>query len=532
MLTWHTHYFISGFHMGRFLLTLLLLGMEIALGFAVVQVSNTSQLVIALGFLGVVVFLATGGGESDSKRLAGLCGCLGLVAIYLSISRQQLGFILVAILLWIAAAVFFYESRRGRWDLFSALSFAVAIFLLAFGFKGAEMLLTGADDLLVSKALLLVDLGFICFLAGYYAKLGKSLAYKLNPLPSRWPETRVKVVSFILIMVSLVTYLWLIWIAGFSSPMDALRNTMLFRRRIEAGGIAYFRYIMQLGMVIPLLLRFLTLQARERVRLSEWLVFALWLIVVMLVFLPLAMRGLIVSLAISMLAIRHHTGKRVRLGVLPLFAFPSGFYLVVTGLYRSLSLSQDGTATLLDATSYALGQTTMYFYDFVFGWFNAFPVFVRIVDQISADQFIYGATVVSMLLRPIPRVWFPGKPVETGTLITRLLYPDVAAAQVALNPSLFGEMYINLGVVGIIFGLTVLGMLTRLLDEYFARFRNKRGVILYHAMIFSIIGGGALLAGFDSTWIIEISLFTFVLLVVTRVMQGRHGGNEYPMDQS
>lgn len=82
-----------------------------------------------------------------------------------------------------------------------------------------------------------------------------------------------------------------------------------------------------------------------------------------------------------------------------------------------------------------------------------------LVDRVPAVlPFQYGMTLLTLLALPVPRGLWPAKPITAAGIFTIAFWPDVWLSQgTSLPPGLFGEFYLNLGVVGVIFGCAAFG---------------------------------------------------------------------------
>ncbi len=93
--------------------------------------------------------------------------------------------------------------------------------------------------------------------------------------------------------------------------------------------------------------------------------------------------------------------------------------------------------------------------------------------QIFPDMapYRYGSTFLVILLSPIPRAIWPDKPIGLGKELTWYLGGYFATfydptSGMSITPTLVGEFYANLGIVGILLGGFVLGSLSRVIAAY------------------------------------------------------------------
>ncbi len=96
-----------------------------------------------------------------------------------------------------------------------------------------------------------------------------------------------------------------------------------------------------------------------------------------------------------------------------------------------------------------------------------------------------GATLYTMLFKPIPRLLYPGKPVEdTGqTFGHRYGVLDPADFLTSFNFPQLVELYANFGVLGVLLGMTLYGMIYRATLQSFVHPRMGLGGLIAAAFI-------------------------------------------------
>ena len=93
-----------------------------------------------------------------------------------------------------------------------------------------------------------------------------------------------------------------------------------------------------------------------------------------------------------------------------------------------------------------------------------------------------GATVGDLVLRPVPREVWAGKPLPPVTVVTKEVWP-VAVETGGFNPAFTPVMsfYWDFGIFGVFVGMGLLGVLARVLWEYFLRFHASFAAQLIYA---------------------------------------------------
>jgi oligosaccharide repeat unit polymerase len=136
------------------------------------------------------------------------------------------------------------------------------------------------------------------------------------------------------------------------------------------------------------------------------------------------------------------------------------------------------------------------------------------VIQLIPDPhpYVYHGYLVYALVRPIPRVLWPGKPVDAGFDLTRA----VGDREVSYSCSVIGELYMSLGLLGIALGGWLYGRLAALVNGVLRQSTAVGGVVIYS------IGAMALFSGMRS--MLELVLVSYVLIawvVLSRLFAAR-----------
>lgn len=104
-----------------------------------------------------------------------------------------------------------------------------------------------------------------------------------------------------------------------------------------------------------------------------------------------------------------------------------------------------------------------------------------VVDQIPQHRpYMYGETLVTELLNPVPRFLWPGKPVGFGVVYASWYGADALAGGPTLSPGILGEMYVNFGWLGIVVLSILGGVVCRAWDRLGpATTRSMPGLLFY-----------------------------------------------------
>jgi hypothetical protein len=118
----------------------------------------------------------------------------------------------------------------------------------------------------------------------------------------------------------------------------------------------------------------------------------------------------------------------------------------------------------------------------------------------DAYPFVYHKYVVYVIVRPIPRVFWPGKPVDAGFDLPTAL----GVEGVSYSYSVIGELYMSLGFIGIALGGWFYGRVASMASALLARCRTQGALVIYSIVVM------ALFSGMRS--ILELILVSYVVL--------------------
>jgi oligosaccharide repeat unit polymerase len=118
----------------------------------------------------------------------------------------------------------------------------------------------------------------------------------------------------------------------------------------------------------------------------------------------------------------------------------------------------------------------------------------------NTHSYVYHGYLVYALVRPIPRVIWPDKPVDAGFDLTRA----VGDREVSYSCSVIGELYMSLGLFGIAIGGWLYGRLAALVNGVLSQSNALGGAVIYS------IGAMALFSGMRS--MLELVLVSYVLV--------------------
>jgi oligosaccharide repeat unit polymerase len=130
-----------------------------------------------------------------------------------------------------------------------------------------------------------------------------------------------------------------------------------------------------------------------------------------------------------------------------------------------------------------------------------------------------GRTYLEELTRPVPRSFWPDKPVAADTQIMRAIWPDYDRQGVGFSFSLFGEPYLNLGFVGVLIFSLIFGVLCRTLYAWFLRDRFNPASITIFALSWPFVfvyARGGIGADYHRQLIYIVPILLAILVAGTR----------------
>jgi hypothetical protein len=114
--------------------------------------------------------------------------------------------------------------------------------------------------------------------------------------------------------------------------------------------------------------------------------------------------------------------------------------------------------------------------------------------------FVYHKYLVYVIVRPVPRVFWPGKPVDGGFDLPSAL----GVEDVSYSYSVIGELYMSLGFIGIALGGWFYGRVASMARELVARCTTQGALVIYSIVVM------ALFSGMRS--VLELILVSYVVL--------------------
>lgn len=149
-------------------------------------------------------------------------------------------------------------------------------------------------------------------------------------------------------------------------------------------------------------------------------------------------------------------GIYARIVVVLLFVVSAG---VGIGILRDNALNSDSEGVSADLP----GITRV-----ISGEFTPIVAYEEIKTNIDYLEYQNGNTILlTMLYKLTPRSWTPDKPTSSGGFFMENMYPAAAAAGYFISTSIFGDMYLNFGLLGVVIFCFLLGAFSARMDSIF-----------------------------------------------------------------
>jgi len=374
------------------------------------------------------------------------------------------------------------SQRDGSVDLFAPLLPGAALYALMYFVPAVYALLPGVAPAMTKTALptalLLVLLGWVGLTAGYLSSLGKVWARGLPVFGDRWRESSVRLVVGAFLFISFSAVSLFLYMQG--GPVRYLLKYQQLQQQWATRG-EWWVHLLVFAMLWALPAFWLLYAQRvsggggKSLGMGVVGVFVYAACVSLL-----AGRGVFIKFLLISAIARHCLGRRLRAREMTAAVVIVLGVLVFGRLYRLWTLGQGLWHGSVGAVIW-LG---------VISSFSYLDTLVRLVTHMPEQlSWQYGATLLPLVFKFVPRALFPEKPLGAGALITSTFFPSAYAAGMTRSASFLNESYLNFGVIGVLAGMFLLGVAARLLYRYLLlQPHNKATVIIYGVSLLGLLG--------------------------------------------
>jgi len=367
-----------------------------------------------------------------------------------------------------------------QFDLFEPLHMVFALFLIFYPVRALFAVWLDESwfdpaDAATWRGLSASVLGFVCFAIGYKIRQRRPAVRRIW-LDRRWNLQRANAVSLGFLFAGLAGFLAVRVLGG------SFFYFILLDPDIKAPGEikSWFFYLLWICLLI---------QVGALVQLGIWLSTgrrpfwtALYCILALLSTFLLARYFTV--LCLIMLALSwHYQRRRIRAIQVVILVFLVIGYLGVAGLYREwispgYNLDKAGELTEL------AGQQKELVLRYVVGNLEELSNLSEVISMTPSHlPYQFGLTFTPVILKPIPRVLMPTKPLGASALFTRQLSPGSYESGLVTALGAWGEWYMNFSWPGILLGMALIGALCSAAYQAMRRSKEFGRVLLYSSLI-------------------------------------------------
>ncbi len=345
-----------------------------------------------------------------------------------------------------------------QFDLFEPLHLTFALFVIFYPLRALFAVWLDDDwfdpsQAAIWGALSASALGFVGFAIGYKIVPRKPGVRRTAWLDGRWNLERAHAASLVLLLLGM---------AGFAAM------------RFLGGSFFYFIFldpdIKAPGEIKPwfyyLLWICLLIQVGALVQLGTWLSSgrqALWtaLYCILALMSAFLLARLFTVFCLMMLTIGwHYKRSRIRAIQVAALSLLVVLYLGVAGFYRewiSPGYGLDETGELAEIA----GQQNKLVVHYVVANLEELYNLSELISITPAElPYQFGWTFTAVILKPVPRVLMPSKPLGACALFTRQTNPDEYDSGFVTAVGAWGEWYLNFSWLGLILGMALTGALS------------------------------------------------------------------------
>lgn len=377
-----------------------------------------------------------------------------------------------------------------------------------------------ADDLILSRAILVSLIGLICAWAGYQVYL--LYLHRWAPrFATRWliDPRRLQRVVLVCFGVGFASYVLFFAKVGLITYLTTPR-TMRHFLYATASGYGFFSDFVATAFVLTSV--YLLEIHRDREKRALLLILAMLIPYVYFQMAVFSGSRITVVRPVLILSIYYmlSRGRTVLTFRFASLAVAVAVFVVVGGVVRSyLGVPHGGEL------AWALLKQGWNHPEDWYGLITGSMDYVQCYDILllltnRAYPLGYGTTYLKFIYQFIPRVVWHGKPEDISTVMSGLFRPAQMDQGVTYNPTLFGEMYYNFGISGVVIGCFFVGLA---LGWMYRLGREQQGSaplrFLYATFLVSIIeqGRGAL-------YNISMTYITFYVIPFLLLCRRRHVG--------
>jgi hypothetical protein len=411
---------------------------------------------------------------------------LAIAAVALAFLAATAPWLCAWLLLCLAFLIAWRVSWRTSHDPFAPLLPVTAYLFLGLGIRGIALregwlpnrynIPVGNQWLIASVWLLGAAATMACVL-GYQSGTGASIGRKWGGaswVHAKWP--REVVVGFA-VATALIGAASLILLRNrFASVADFGQTPAAVASQTSEGGL----FTIDMLAYFPLVGVLLTWRRKGLGALGRVAMVAN-LAIVIAWFLLAGRKSLLFELILGLVILGHYLHRRVQGRTLVLLLVPA---LVIVSL--AFYFKDYGFKAQSIEDQYSQQPAWEAVVDPLLDRSYQFDAATMIVDKTrSVSDYRLGATFEDLLWFYIPRQWWPDKPVSFGYSFAPEFFPG-ASLTASYAPSMVGELYLNFGVIGVVFGFYLFGIVLRACYDAFASRKTQLATVVYTIVLFRL----------------------------------------------
>ena len=377
----------------------------------------------------------------------------------------------------------FLPRFNGNIDIFAPIYFVSVLFFIIFFIRPMQLLyhfdarsrFMPEHKELFQEALFLGSLGITTFYIGYILPIGNSLSAHLPNFRKEWRQRRILYVAFVYVIIGFAGYFFAISRSG---GLSLFLSTLRGRRLLAESGswaIASTRTLVSVTTLLVGAYCFCT----GRLKL-------LFIIILTLdmgtSFITGGRSGaLVTALALMTMfrysRIRHVSKMTSDIVMVAIFGILAALFVVLLGTTRSLGRAGDVSSSLA-----IFASSDNAFFRRLLGEFGQFDWAVIVLDLVPTRiPFQYGATFLQFFQMFIPKAIWANKPVPVAYMINMA----VGGARAGSPFTIIGELYLNFAFFGVIIGMFLFGLVSKVMYAYLRRNRGNPAILLIYAYYFA-----------------------------------------------
>jgi hypothetical protein len=368
-----------------------------------------------------------------------------------------------------------------QFDLFEPLHMVFALFLIFYPVRA--LLAVWLDEswfdpgeATVWRALWASALGFVCFAVGYKIAWRKFEGGRRTWLDRNWNLERANTVTLWFLVIGVAGFLAVRVLGG------SFFYFILLDPDIKAPGEIkpWFFYLLWICILI---------QVGALIQFGAWLSdgrralhTALYCILALLSTFLLA-RYFTALFLIALAFAWHYQKRRIRAIQVAFLCLLMVGYLGVAGLYRewiSPGYNLDEAGELVQLA----GEQKELVLHYVVGNLEELSNLSEVISMTPSElPYQLGLTFTPVLLKPVPRVLMPTKPLGASALFTRQLSPDSYDSGLVTALGAWGEWYLNFSWLGLVFGMGLTGAVCSVAYQAMKASSEFGRVLLYSSFV-------------------------------------------------